>query len=420
MIFVVKTSMNHLSLFELNGLIKSALDNNLAPSYWVVCEISDLRENQKGHCYLELVEKDGEEVIAKMRGVIWANNYRNLSTWFYSATGQTLKAGLKILANVQIQFHGIFGLNLNIRDIDASFTLGEKEKQKHKVIDQLIEDGIFEMNKTLNFPIVPQNIAIISSPTAAGYEDFINHLKNNQYGYRFTAKLYKSIMQGDEAIPSIIESLHRVNNLVDRFDILVLIRGGGSRVDLDCFDSYDLSSHIAQFPLPVVTGIGHERDESICDLVAHTNLKTPTAVSEFIINQVIEFENSVLFAFDKINSGTKALISKNTNILNQFGFRINVSSQEAVNIANFSIRSLNSELKKSISRYIDSCNTTLDQLEKTIKLLDPIKILQRGYTITIVNSKVLKNVQKLMPNDVIKTESNKLRLISTLKSIEDK
>ncbi|MCZ6899868.1 MAG: exodeoxyribonuclease VII large subunit, partial [Bacteroidetes bacterium] len=317
--------MNHLSLFELNRLIKSALDNNLAPSYWVVCEISDLRENQRGHCYLELVEKEGDEVIAKMRGVIWANNYRNLSTWFYSATGQTLKTGLKILANVQIQFHEIFGLNLNIRDIDASFTLGEKEKQKHIVIDQLIEEGVFEINKTLNFPIVPQNIAIISSPTAAGYEDFINHLKNNQYGYRFTAKLYKSIMQGDEAIPSIIESLHRVNNLVDRFDILVLIRGGGSRVDLDCFDSYDLSSHIAQFPIPVVTGIGHERDESICDLVAHTNLKTPTAVSEFIINQVIDFENSVQFAFDKINSGTKVLISNNANILNQFGFRINVS-----------------------------------------------------------------------------------------------
>ena len=170
----------------------------------------------------------------------------------------------------------------------------------------------------------------------------------------------------------------------------------------------------------MVTGIGHERDESICDLVAYTNLKTPTAVSEFIINQVIDFENSVLFAFDKINSGTKALISKNANILNQFGFRINVSSQEAVNVANFSLRSLNSELKKNITRYIDSCNTALDQLGKTIKLLDPIKILERGYTITTVNSKVLKNVPKLSPNDVIKTESDKLRLTSTLKSIEDK
>ncbi len=411
--------MNHLSLFELSRLIKSALDNNLAPSYWIVCEISDLRENQRGHCYLELVEKEGDEVIAKMRGVIWANNYRNLSTWFYSATGQTLKTGLKILANVQIQFHEIFGLNLNIRDIDASFTLGEKEKQKHKVIDQLIEDGIFEMNKTLDIPLVPQNIAIISSPTAAGYEDFINHLKNNQYGYKFTAQLFKSIMQGDEAIPSIIESLHRINNLVDRFDILVLIRGGGSRVDLDCFDSYDLSSHIAQFPIPVVTGVGHERDESICDLVAHTNLKTPTAVSEFIINQVIDFENSVLFAFDKINSGTQALISKSAHFLNQIGFRINVSSQDSVNTANFSLRLLNSELNMSTTRYIDSCNTTLEQLDKTIKLLDPIKILERGYTITTVNSKVLKNVPKLSPNDVIKTESDKLRITSILKSTED-
>ena len=412
--------MIHLSLFELNRLIKSALDSNLASSYWVVCEISDLRENQRGHCYLELVEKEGEEVIAKMRGVIWANDYRNLSTWFYSQTGQTLKAGIKILANVQIQFHEIFGLNLYIRDIDASFTLGEKEKQKQKVINQLIEDGVFETNKTLNFPIVPQNIAIISSPTAAGYEDFINHLKNNQYGYKFTAQLYKSIMQGDEAIPSIIESLHRINNLVDRFDILVLIRGGGSRVDLDCFDSYDLSSHIAQFPIPVITGIGHERDESICDLVAHTNLKTPTAVSEFIINQVIEFEKSVLFAFDKINSGTQALISKNDNILNQFGFRINVSSQEVLNNTRFSLSSLNSELNKNITRYIYSCNTTLDQLDKTIKLLDPVKILKRGYTITLVNNKVLKNVPKLSPNDIIKTESDKLRITSTLKRIEDK
>ncbi len=412
--------MNHLSLFELNGLIKSALDNNLAPSYWVVCEISDLRENQRGHCYLELIEKEGEEVIAKMRGVIWANNYRNLSTWFYSATGQTLKAGIKVLANVQVQFHGVFGLNLNIRDIDASFTLGEKEKQKQKVINQLIDDGVFEMNKTMEFPLVPQNIAVISSPTAAGYEDFINHLNNNQYGYGFTTRLFKSIMQGDEAISSIIESLHRINNLVDNFDILVLIRGGGSRVDLDCFDSYDLSSHIAQFPIPVVTGIGHERDESICDIVAHTNLKTPTAVSDLIINQVVDFENSILFAFDKMNSGTQVMISKNASILDHFGFRINISSQEVLNNTKSSLRSLNSELKNSITRYIFSCNTTLDQFGKTIKLLDPVKILERGYTITTVNSKMLKNVPKLLPNDVIKTESNKLQITSTIKTIEDK
>jgi len=227
-------------------------------------------------------------------------------------------------------------------------------------------------------------------------------------------------MQGDEAIPSIIESLHRINNLVDHFDILVLIRGGGSRVDLDCFDNYDLSSHIAQFPIPVVTGIGHERDESICDIVAHTNLKTPTAVSEFIINQMVDFENSILFAFDKMNSGTQAMISKNASILEHFGFRINVSSQEVLHNSKSSLKSLNSEFKNSITRYIYSCNTTLDQFVKTINLLDPVKILERGYTITTVNNKMLKNVPKLLPNDIIKTESNKLRIISTLKTIEDK
>ena len=208
--------------------------------------------------------------------------------------------------------------------------------------------------------------------------------------------------------------------MVDHFDILVLIRGGGSRVDLDCFDSYDLSSHIAQFPIPVVTGIGHERDKSICDQVAHTNLKTPTAVSEFIVDQVVDFENSVLFAFDKINSGAQALISKNTSILDHIGFRINVSTHEVLNNATFSLSTLKSELNNSITRCISACNTNLDQLDKTIKLLDPVKILDRGYTITTVNSKLLKNIPELLPNDVIKTESNKLRITSTIKNIENK
>jgi exodeoxyribonuclease VII large subunit len=276
--------MEHLSLYELNKKISEALANNLEPSYWVVAEIGQIQTNRKGHCYLELVEKEDDQIKAKTRATIWSYTYRNLSTWFEGITGQSLKAGMKILFNATIQYHEIYGFSLNIRDIDAQYTLGERAKKRQEIIERLREDGVFEMNKELRLPTVPQNIAVISSETAAGFGDFMDQIVGNDYGYEVEIELFNAVMQGEEAASSIIDAMHQVFENIGNYDLLVIIRGGGATLDLDCFDNYDLGSHVAQFPIPVITGIGHERDETITDMVAHTKMKTPTAVAEFIIS----------------------------------------------------------------------------------------------------------------------------------------
>ena len=285
--------MQYISLLELNNLIRQTLDSSLAPYYWVVAEISELRVVQKGHCYLELVEKESNYLQAKLRATIWAYDYRNISGWFESTTGETLKPGMKVLAKLRVEFHELYGISANIKEIDPQFTLGERARKKQEVIAKLVADGVFDMNKQLLLPYVPQRIAVISSATAAGYGDFMHHLQQNEKGYDFQVKLYSAVMQGSEAPGTIIAALHDIHSNLELYDVIVIIRGGGAQVDMDCFDDYELASHIAQFPLPVITGIGHERDESIADLVAHTKLKTPTAVSAFLISGVATFEQRI-------------------------------------------------------------------------------------------------------------------------------
>lgn len=248
--------MQELSLSELNLQIKKTLEEQLAASYWVVAEIAQIQVNHSGHCYLELVQKEDGQVVAKARATIWAYSYRNISAWFEKITGSDLQSGMRILANTKVTYHEVYGLSLNIKDIDPSFTLGEREKARQEVIQKLEADGIMEMNQNLELPIVPQNIAIISSETAAGYGDFINQIDNNSFGFNIHHKLYPASMQGDQAPESIINALHQIIE-DESIELVVIIRGGGSQLDLDCFDDYDLCSHIAQFPLPILTGIGH-------------------------------------------------------------------------------------------------------------------------------------------------------------------
>lgn len=294
--------MQELTLFELNLQIKKALEQ-LESSYWVIAEIGQIQVNQSGHCYLELVQKENTQVIAKARATIWAYTYRNISAWFERIAGSSLTVGMKILANAKVEFHEVYGLSLNIKDIDPSYTLGEREKARQEVIQQLEKDGVMEMNKGLTLPLVPQKIAIISAESAAGYGDFINQLKNNLYGYKIHRTLYQSVMQGPKASESIISALHQIHKS-NEVDLVVIIRGGGSQLDLDCFDDYELCNHIAQFPLPVLTGIGHERDTTIADMVAHTQLKTPTAVAEFILQGFISFQTQIEDYFKTIRNIT--------------------------------------------------------------------------------------------------------------------
>ena len=282
--------MEHLSLLELNQLIKQALSSQLQPTYWVVAEIGELRVAQNGHCYLDLVDKGDDRLLAKVRATIWSYTFRTLRGWFEAMTGEALRPGLKILAQVEVKFHELYGLSVNVKDIDAQYTLGERARRRQQVVQQLMDEGVYEMNKGLLLPVVPQRVAVISSPTAAGLGDFMDQLAHNRGGYRFEVQLFKASMQGDGAEASIVTALlevyQRMEEYGSEYDVVVIIRGGGAQVDLDCFDTYTLASHIAQFPIPVITGIGHERDETVADLVAHTKNEDPQPPSPSFLSMV--------------------------------------------------------------------------------------------------------------------------------------
>ncbi len=301
---------DRLTLSELHEAIKDILYGNFQDKYWIIAEISQLSDSKAGHCYLELIEKNKQgKTIAKTRATIWSFHYQQLRYHFKMMVNEELKAGMKILILASIEFHEVYGYSLNITDLDPTYTLGDQEKRRQEIIKQLEEDGIFNMNKELELPLVPQKIAVISSETAAGYGDFMNQLNSNSYGYVFYTKLFQANMQGETSENSITEAFDEIANYIDFFDAVVIIRGGGSKEELSSFDSYLIASYIAQFPIPVLTGIGHERDESIADLVAHKKLKTPTAVAEFLIEQLAFFDSKLQTNFDKIKSNFDSIIA---------------------------------------------------------------------------------------------------------------
>ena len=412
--------MQHFTLFELNQLIRQTLDTNLEPSYWVVAEIGELRMNQKGHCYLELVEKEEEKVVAKQRATIWAYTYRNLSPWFEAMTGQSLKPGIKVLCNVVIQFHELYGLSLNVRDIDANYTLGERAKKRQEVIDQLQEEGVFNMNKMLELPLVPQNIAIISSPTAAGYGDFLHQMQHNAFGFTFRIRLFKAIMQGEEAVASIINALHRVHHLSDQFDLLVIIRGGGSQIDLDCFDSYELAAHIAQFPLPVITGIGHERDETVTDLVAHTKMKTPTAVAELLINGMRNFELDIETIFKGIANQAAQHLQQEGLKLQRFIYQLRSAYNTRIMSHQQEVAGLYQGLQHSSAQYFHEAKRRISLLENSLELLNPQNVLSRGYAIASHKNKMIRETGKLKKGDIIEIETLNHKITSKFESAKRK
>ncbi len=434
--------MEHLSLLALNKTIGEVLAKNLEPSYWVVAEIGEMRHNRNGHCYLELVEKDSDNILAKSRATIWSYTYRNLSAWFLSITGQDLKPGMKILFNATVQFHEIYGFSLNIKDIDAQYILGERAKRKQEIIQKLQDDGVFEMNKEIDLPLVPQKIAVISSESAAGYGDFMDQLNDNEYGYHFDVRLFNSTMQGNKAELSILNSIHLVFDQLDDFDLLVIIRGGGAATDLDCFDSYELGSHIAQFPLPIVTGIGHERDETIADLVAHTKMKTPTAVAEFIIMGSRNFEEKLNEHFDQLANRLNFSLVEENNKMDQVIYQMQRNVQAIVNKENIGlaglIQSLNYSRKKLLdknehileenlqkivnypARLLEREGNKLEHLGRELEIINPINILKRGYSITLVDGVNINKLDSLEKDATINTITKRLEIESKLLSQKKK
>lgn len=410
--------MQELSLSELNLQVQKVLDKQLAPSYWVVAEIAQIQVNHSGHCYLELVQKEEGKVIAKARATIWAYSYRNISAWFEKITGSSLNAGMRILANLKVTFHEVYGLSLNIKDVDPSFTLGEREKIRQEIIQKLMDDGIFDFNKELELPGLPQKIAIISSETAAGYEDFINQLENNSFGYQVHYQLFNAVMQGEKASQSIINALHQIND-DGNAELVVIIRGGGSQLDLDCFDDYELSSHIAQFPLPIITGIGHERDTSIADMVAHTQLKTPTAVAEFIIQGFAIFETNIEDQFNSIASIADSYIRAEKEKLVQLLASTSQIALSQLQINQSVLNNFRQNIKYVSSTLLLTHKNNLATIEQKIELLDPNKLLERGYSITYANGKPIGKI-KAKKGDLLETITSTQRIKSTVDNTKTK
>jgi len=439
-----------LTLLELNNQIQNSIRQHFTDFVWVVAEISEIKINRNGHCYLELIEKDAinENIVARTRATIWAFTFRMLKPYFENTTGQELTSGIKILIKASVEFHELYGLSLNITDIDPNYTIGDLAQKKSETLARLISDGVFEMNKDIPFPLVPKRIAIISSETAAGYQDFVHQLNNNSNNYRYTTKLFPSIMQGTQAEDSIIHSLEKIYMYEAFFDVVVIIRGGGSQADLNCFNNYFLASNVAQFPIPVLSGIGHDKDESVVDLVAHKKLKTPTAVAEYIIEKTFEFEQQLeLFKDGLINivddyfnnqkDYIQNLIAATTPIVKSTitlkRHNLQITEIELKNklekyfrihlkkISNLSINSINrakkhfekifrkiynteSNLKSATKLYLNKKKHHIVHIENKFEFVNPINILQKGYSITYKNGKKITNSRQIGENDIIFTK----------------
>ncbi len=344
--------MNHkFTLSQLNESIKDTLQDAFPTTVWVVAEVSEMKENRSGHCYLELIEKEGNDIIARSRATIWSYTFRMLKPYFETTTGQQFSQGIKILVQVTVEYHPVYGLSLNVKDIDPTYTVGDMALQRKEIISRLQTEGIFEMNKELELPLVPQKIAIISSATAAGFQDFMNQLNTNESGFIFYTKLFEATMQGAETVPSIINALERIFQYEDFFDAVVIIRGGGATADLSSFDDYDLAFNVTQFPLPVITGIGHEKDDTIIDLVAHTRMKTPTAVAEFFITGVARFYERLLDMENEIVQFVRDTIDDEQNRLERIAASLNYSVSGYINEKQTQITKMGNELQQNVSRF---------------------------------------------------------------------
>ena len=428
-----------LSLQELQLGIKDAIQLNFSDYLWVHAELSEVNIARNGHCYLELIEKDKDKVVAKVRATIWNFTFRMLKPYFESSTGYAFSSGIKVSLKVAVEFHEIYGLSLNVKDIDPNYTVGDIELGKRRILNRLEEDGILDMNTELSFPLVVQNIAVISSSTAAGYGDFENQLQQNPHAYKINYRLFEAQMQGSATGQSIISALDKIYRKEDEFDAVIIIRGGGSKSDLAGFDHYELAANIAQFPLPIITGIGHERDESIADIVAHTPLKTPTAVAEFLINQMLNFENKIdilasqivntaqLFLEEQSNDleiavhslqqnskyhlqknkdnllfSTKLLLKETLNYslfadekLKYLTEKVKYESKRIIRRKGEVIANKQLQLKNSPQRIIQRQERFLNQMEKLNQAFNPTHILERGFAMIEQNNRIITSIKAI-------------------------
>ncbi len=418
--------MQHLTLLLLNSLVRETIELGMPDDYWVEAELSEVRE-RGGHCYMELVQKDddGAVPVARASAKCWRSAWALVRPHFERVTGESLRPGMKVLLQVHAQFHEAYGFSWIVTDIDPTFTLGDMARRRQEVIRRLKEEGVFDLNKELRLSPFANRVAVVSADTAAGYGDFCNQLATNSYGFDFSVTLFPAIMQGARAEASIISALDAVNADLDAFDCVVIIRGGGATSDLSAFDSLALSENVANFPLPVVTGIGHERDESVLDMVAHTRAKTPTAAAAFLIDNLkrtsdrIEAARTALTAalgrrmdyerlrLERVSERMTVLFSlvktRHEARLDSLAARLRSSAAARLAAAGNRLDTIGAALQPALSRRLMSERHRLELLSQRVAAADPAHILKRGYSITMHNGHAVRSAADLKQGDTIET-----------------
>ena len=396
--------MQSYSLFELNEYVRRIIALNFKEKLWVKGEISQISES-KGHYYLSLVEKaeEGKMIIAESQAVIWARNYRRLQRKFKRELDVLLREGISVLLQIQVEYHERYGLKLIIEDIDPSYSLGVLELERRATINTLAELDLIELNRQLVLPSVLQKIALISSPQAAGLQDYVTQLEENPYGYYFQNHLFPASVQGINAEQEIANQVKKIALNPDRFDCLIIIRGGGARLDLKAFDSLTLSKAVAICPLPVLTGIGHDMNESIVDMVAHTALKTPTAVADFLIQNNVNFESQLNFIGEDLREFLQNKLKNDHLSLEQMSQLVHLKSENILTAQQRLLNFIEEEIPRQVKTNLKNEKLRLTHFEKMTKMLSPENILKRGFSITLKNGKIVQDIQQIQAGDRIQT-----------------
>ena len=413
------------TLRQLTLMVREAIDDALPDEYWVEAELSECRENG-GHCYMELIEKDerSNTPVARASAKCWRQTWTMVKPYFERTTGQPPRAGMKVLLKVYAQFHEAYGFSWIVSDIDPTYTLGDMARRRQEIIRQLKEEGVFDLQRELRIPTFAKRIAVISAQNAAGYGDFCRQLADNDYGFRFDITLFPAIMQGEQVEASVISALNLIYEQSQKltahgqkpFDVVVIIRGGGATADLSGFDTLALAENVAQFPLPIITGIGHERDESILDMVSHTRVKTPTAAAAFLIDNLLRVLERLDDAGQRITHAVNQRIASQKTRIATLTTLIPTLSLRTVGNERHRIELLANRLPIAIERRMTQQHHMIENYSLKLQGFDPQLLLSRGYSITLHNGRAVRDPQQLKPGDEIETRVEKGRIRSVVKS----
>ena len=410
-------SENRYTLRQLNLMVRDAIEMQLPDEYWVEAELSECRE-RGGHCYMELIEKEEttNTPVARASAKCWRQTWQMLRPHFERTTGQPLHAGLKVLLRVYAQYHEAYGFSWIVTDIDPTYTIGDMARKRQEIIRQLKEEGVFDLQRELRIPMFAQRIAVISAAGAAGYGDFCRQLADNDYGFHFEVKLFPAIMQGEQVEQSIINALNQIYSQGQQsFDVVVIIRGGGATADLSGFDTLALAENVAQFPLPIITGIGHDRDESILDMVSNTRVKTPTAAAALLIDNLRQVLERLDNAHQRLSMAVSQRLANQKSRLATLQTLIPALAQRMLGNARHRIDLLESRLPMAVERLLTNQKHKLSQLELLLQSYDPQRLLSRGYSITLHNGRAVRDPKALKPGDEIETRLEKGTIRSTIK-----